>query len=133
MAENTDSTTASIEETYPQFKLEGAALDLTAAIGVLRHLSRSPLEVSDSEWSVAAASTEKIADEYQAAYEAVVARMRDQKTEHKAALAAAQVERAAPGSPMDLEQAARHWRVLTTVATMVLKDAIARESTDVQG
>lgn len=132
-AKEPDTILASAASPRPLLEIEPHLHDLEGSLGVLRHLiAVEDLTVKPGEWLSVIGTAEAATESIRAYWEEALDRNRDREEAHNAELVATEAKRAAPGSPMDLEQAAKHWRVLTTVATMVLKDAIARESTDGQ-
>lgn len=110
---------------WPLGEIEPVILELETTIGIFHHLIHSPSQVEENEWSKLeddlTAAARRIKQLWLAAYKQRGAENRA----HAAALAAAEAERAAPGSAKDREQVETLWRILGAAVTVAARQCSA--------
>jgi hypothetical protein len=111
--DNSTPTPPDAPEEWPIGALEPVILNLGVTVGIFHHMINSPSPVEASEWGKIEddliATTAQIKALWRRAWDRGLAERR----EHEAALEAARAERAAAGSPKDVEQVEALWSLLS--------------------
>jgi hypothetical protein len=89
-------TDADAEPNLPDVEI--LVSDLQATIGVMRHLTYSPIQVTDSQWAVVVGRADQIADTLYEVWQRQSDTEIEERKALRAELAAAKAEKAAPGS-----------------------------------
>jgi hypothetical protein len=97
-------------------KIEPVILDLESTIGIMTHVASGEVEiVSQEEWLKLANDLHKGVAEIKELWKSVWDEAKAEKVAHKAALAAARAEKAAPGSKEEAERAEALWTLLRSL------------------
>jgi hypothetical protein len=118
------SATSSLETAeapHVNFDLENLVTDMKSCIGVMRHLMHSPCTVSDVQWSIPIDRADEIADQLQAAFDAMWQAECDSRKEYKAEVAKLKAEKAAPGSEDDRLRVEASRDLLLAAAMVVVR------------
>jgi hypothetical protein len=97
---------------WPASDLEPAIRGLRNTIGIMDHMANSPSEVEADEWTTLANVLTGYAKQIEELWQAAFARHIADRDARRAALAAVEAKKAAPGSKEDVERAATMWTLL---------------------
>jgi len=106
--------------------IEAVLAELRGTIGLMSHLTESPLEVSEGSWAVVRDKLLDLHTELHEMWQRGWDERCAEREAHKLALEKAEARKAAPGSPVDREAADALWGLLGAWATMTTRQIAER-------